>query len=90
MHQSSTLEVLQQEKLELLVKVIAPCAIGNISGGGASYGHSLIINPWGEVIKDGGDKRGIITASLDLNCVKEFREQLPSLTHDKKFIIEEF
>ena len=76
--------------IENIAFVIAPCAIGNIPGGGASYGHSLIINPWGEVIKDGGEKRGIITASLDLNCVQEFRKQLPSLTHDKKFIIEEF
>ena len=76
--------------IENIAFVIAPCAIGNIPGGGASYGHSLIINPWGEVIKDGGEKRGIITASLDLNCIKEFRKQLPSLNHDKKFIIEEF
>ena len=76
--------------IENIAFVIAPCAIGNIPGGGTSYGHSLIINRWGEVIKDGDDKRGIITASLDLNCVKEFRNQLPSLTHDKEFIIEEF
>lgn len=76
--------------IENIAFVIAPCAIGKIPGGGASYGHSLIINPWGEIIKDGGKKRGIITASLDLNIVKKFRKQLPSLTHDKKFIIEEF
>ena len=60
------------------------------SWGGESYGHSLIINPWGEIIKDGGEERGIITSSLDLNSVKEFRKQLPSLTHDTKFKIEEF
>ena len=76
--------------IENIAFVIAPCAIGNIPGGGECYGHSLIINPWGEIIKDGGEKRGIITASLDLKAVKEFRKQLPSLTHDNKFKIEEF
>ena len=56
-------------------------------GGGESYGHSLIINPWGEVIRDGGETRGIISASIDISLVKKFRKQLPSLNHDKDFQI---
>ena len=67
--------------------VIAPCAIGKIPGGGESYGHSLIINPWGKIIKDGGKKRGLITATIDINLVKKYRKQLPSLEHDKNFKI---
>ena len=70
--------------------VIAPCAIGKISGGGESYGHSLIINPWGNIIKDGGQKRGIITSNIDISLVKKYRKQLPSLEHDKDFKIKEF
>ena len=69
--------------------VIAPCATGKIPGGGESYGHSLIINPWGKIIKDGGQKRGIITATIDINLVKKYRQQLPSLKHDKNFKIKE-
>ena len=67
--------------------VISPCAVGKIPGGGESYGHSLIINPWGEIIKDGGDKRGIISTTLNTYVVSKFRNQLPSLSHDKNFTI---
>ena len=67
--------------------VISPCAVGKIPGGGESYGHSLIINPWGEIIKDGGDQRGIISTTINTNEVSKYRNQLPSLSHDKNFTI---
>ena len=34
--------------------MVSPCAVGPIPGGGESYGHSLVVNPWGEVLSDGG------------------------------------
>ncbi len=70
--------------------VIAPCSVGKIFGGGNCFGHSLIINPWGEVIIDGGNKRGIISAKIDLKLVKKTRKQLPSLSHDKFFKLKEY
>ena len=73
--------------IENVCFVISPCAVGKIPGGGESYGHSLIINPWGEIIKDGGDKRGIISTTINTNSVSKFRKQLPSLSHDKIFTI---
>ena len=75
--------------IENISYVIAPCAIGKIEGGGESYGHSLIIDPWGKIIKDCGNKRGIITASIDISLVKKYRKQLPSLEHDKSFKVKE-
>ena len=75
--------------IENVSYVIAPCAIGKIEGGGESYGHSLIIDPWGKIIKDCGNKRGIITASIDISLVKKYRKQLPSLEHDKSFKVKE-
>jgi len=65
--------------------VIAPCAIGEIPGGGISYGHSLVVNPWGEVIADGGDKPGVVMASIDLEQVTSARARIPSLVHDRPF-----
>jgi predicted amidohydrolase len=73
--------------IENVAFVVSPCAAGKIPGGGESYGHSLIINPWGEIIKDGGENRGLITTSIDVSTVEKYRNQLPSLQHDKKFII---
>jgi len=63
--------------------VIAPCQYGKISGGGECYGHSLIIDPWGEVLADAGDGEGYIVATLDLARVEAARARIPALQHDR-------
>ncbi|MEM9099231.1 MAG: carbon-nitrogen hydrolase family protein [Pseudomonadota bacterium] len=65
--------------------VLAPCAYGPVPGGGESYGHSLIIDPWGEVLADGGEGPGVVTASIDLDQVAEARGRIPSLGHDRAY-----
>lgn len=65
--------------------VIAPCAVGDIEGGGGSYGHSLVIDPWGEVIADGGEVPGVVHATLDMAKVAHARSRIPSLQHDRKW-----
>lgn len=65
--------------------VIAPCAIGTVEGGGEAYGHSLVINPWGEVLADGGTIPGVVQASVDLDKVAETQARIPSLSHDRPF-----
>ena len=65
--------------------VIAPCSVGAVEGGGESYGHSLIINPWGEVLADGGAAPGIIQATIDLDDVAKTRQKIPSVLHDKGY-----
>ncbi len=67
--------------------VVAPCAVGPVEGGGEAYGHSLIINPWGEVIVDGGDGPGIVHAEIDLDEVGSARGRIPALEHDREFAI---
>ena len=67
--------------------VVAPCAIGSVEGGGAAYGHSLIVDPWGSIIADGGEDRGIIVADIDLDRVAEARARIPSLFNGKEFKI---
>ncbi|MEL6479440.1 MAG: carbon-nitrogen hydrolase family protein [Pseudomonadota bacterium] len=65
--------------------VVSPCAHGAVPGGGAAYGHSLIIGPWGEVLADGGEGPGVITAKIDLDQVSEARGRIPSLGHDRAY-----
>lgn len=68
--------------------VVAPCQYGTLAGGSECYGHSLIIDPWGRVLADGGDSEGVITAEIDLTEVAKTRGRIPSLTHDRPFAIE--
>ena len=65
--------------------VVAPCAVGKVEGGGESYGHSLIINTWGEILADAGSDSGLINANIDLEEVNSARMRIPSLRHDKSF-----
>lgn len=62
--------------------VVAPCQVGTFPGGAESYGHSLIVDPWGRVLADGGDLVGIVAATIDLDEVARVRGRIPSLRHD--------
>ena len=68
--------------------VFAPCAVGDVPGGGAAYGHSLIVDPWGKVIAEGGDTPGIVIAEIDTSQVSQARAKIPSLTVDKEFSLQ--
>ncbi|MGE0210983.1 MAG: carbon-nitrogen hydrolase family protein [Parvibaculaceae bacterium] len=67
--------------------VLAPCQFGTLAGGAECYGHSLIIDPWGRVLADGGEEEGFIVAELDLAEVEAARARIPSLTHDRPIAI---
>ena len=65
--------------------VIAPCQCGTLSGGAECYGHSLIVDPWGRILADGGEQEGVISAEIDLEQVRLTRSRISSLTHDRPF-----
>ncbi len=65
--------------------VFAPAQRGEHAGGRKSYGHSLIVDPWGEVLADGGEEVGFVTARIDPAKIAEARRSVPSLTHDRAF-----
>lgn len=50
-----------------------------------SYGHSMAIDPWGEILADGGQEVGVTLADLDLTAVDRARSRIPSLTHDRPY-----
>src|SRR5512139_3809426 len=65
--------------------IFAPAQCGEHAEGRKTYGHSLIVAPWGEVLADGGDEPGLITADVDPAKVVEARFMIPALTHDRSF-----
>ena len=65
--------------------VFAPAQWGEHAGGRKSYGHSLIVDPWGEVLADGGEEPGIITARIEPERIAKARGMVPSLRHDRAF-----
>ena len=50
-----------------------------------TYGHSMVIAPWGEILADAGTKVGVTFVDLDLSAVQQARARVPALTHDRKF-----
>jgi len=67
--------------------VIAPCQYGTLAGGSECYGHSLIVDPWGRVLADGGESEGVIVAEIDTALVELTRGRIPSLRHDRPFAL---
>ena len=65
--------------------LVAACAVGAVDGGGESYGHSLIVDPWGQILADGGDAPGVVSAVLDLDLIAQAAGRIPSLSHDRPF-----
>ncbi len=77
--------LLRARAIETGCFVFAPAGWGEHVGGRRSYGHSLIVDPWGEVLAEGGEKVGIVSARIDPSRVAEARAMVPSLSHDRPF-----
>jgi deaminated glutathione amidase len=65
--------------------VFAPAQCGEHAEGRWTYGHSLIVAPWGEVLAEAADEPGIVLAEIDPAKIAEARRSVPSLRHDRGF-----
>jgi predicted amidohydrolase len=77
--------LLRARAIETGCFVIAPAQCGVHAGGRETYGHSLIVAPWGEVLADGGTAPGITLAEIDPAQVAKARAMIPALDHDREF-----
>ena len=68
--------------------VLAATQGGLHENGRATYGHSLIVSPWGEVLAEGGEDPGVIFADIDLAASEEARARIPALKHGRSFEVE--
>lgn len=79
--------LLQARAIETGCFVIAPAQTGfhpeRLGKGRHTFGHSMVVAPWGEVILDAGTEVGVSFADLDLACVANARARIPALRHDR-------
>ncbi|MBP9678949.1 MAG: carbon-nitrogen hydrolase family protein, partial [Aeromonas sp.] len=69
--------------VENLAFVLASAQGGEHPGGRRTFGHSMIIDPWGRVLAQVEEGQGLAIATLDLAAQRRVRSQLPALTHRK-------
>jgi deaminated glutathione amidase len=80
--------LLRARAIETQCFVFAAAQAGTHENGRVTYGHSLIISPWGEILAEGdGETPGTITAEIDVRQVDDARAKVPSLTHDREFTL---
>jgi predicted amidohydrolase len=61
---------------------------GRHEDGRETFGHSLIVDPWGRILAEGGTEPGVILAEIDVGQVAEARARIPALRHARTFAVE--
>ncbi len=79
--------LLQARAIENGCWIVAPAMCGEHAGNRQTFGHSLVVNPWGEVVADSGEGPGVVYAEIDVGRVAKVRGMVPSLTHDRRYEI---
>jgi predicted amidohydrolase len=77
--------LLRARAIENLSYVFAPAMCGDHPGNRSTYGHSLIVDPWGKILAELGTEPGVAIADINADEVMRVRGMLPSLEHDRGF-----
>jgi len=73
--------LLRARAIESLSFVVASAQWGEHVGGRKTYGHSMIVDPWGEVLAERGAGAGVVMADLDMMSLEQVRDRFPVLRH---------
>lgn len=73
--------LLRARAIENQAFVVAAGQVGEHADGTASYGHSMIVDPWGVVLAEAGEGEGLALATLDFDALADVRARLPALAH---------
>ncbi|MBX3663677.1 MAG: carbon-nitrogen hydrolase family protein [Burkholderiales bacterium] len=77
--------LIRARAIENAAYIFAPAMCGEHAGNRQTYGHALIVDPWGEVLADAGEDPGIVYADIDPARVAKIRSMMPSLEHDRPY-----
>ena len=73
--------LLRARAIEAGLFVVAAAQSGQHEDGRTTFGHSLVVDPWGEVLVDGGEGEKLLFAEIDLIRIAEVRSRIPVLSH---------
>jgi deaminated glutathione amidase len=73
--------LLRARAIESGLFIVAAAQSGHHEDGRYTYGHSLVVDPWGEVLLDMGEGAGVTTVELDLSRITDVRSRVPALAH---------
>jgi predicted amidohydrolase len=73
--------LLRARAIEAGLFVVAAAQVGCHEDGRRTFGHSLVVDPWGEVLLDMGTDKGVGFAEIDLKRISEVRSRIPALNH---------
>lgn len=77
--------LLRARAIENACFVVAPAQGGEHANGRKTYGHSLIIGPWGDILAEGGVDPAVVAAEIDLDDIAAARGRVPALHHDRPY-----
>jgi len=73
--------LLRARAIEAGLFVVAAAQVGRHQDGRQTFGHSLVVDPWGEVLLDMGENPGVAFAEIDLKRISDVRSRIPALNH---------
>jgi len=73
--------LLRARAIENLAYVVAPAQGGRHESGRATYGHTMVVDPWGKVLAEQAEGEGLVLAEIDLGTIKKVRAELPALSN---------
>jgi predicted amidohydrolase len=73
--------LLRARAIEAGLFVVAAAQVGRHEDGRQTFGHSLVVDPWGELLLDMGEDKGVGFADIDLKRISDVRSRIPALNH---------
>ncbi len=73
--------LLRARAIEAGLFVVAAAQVGRHEDGRQTFGHSLVVDPWGEILLDMGEEKGVGFADIDLSRISDVRSRIPALNH---------